>query len=103
MGGRCLKGASPSAKECCGTWRRCPWRSSDLVVGKSKGYGGWFTVTDRADNGRPVFEVAIAKRKGMLRHLAAMPLAFFGQLKRSRNYLFTMCTRLRSEEHTSEL
>ncbi len=71
------------------------YRGREVVVGKSKGYGGWFTVTDRADSGKPVFEVAIAKRKGMLRHLAAMPLAFFGQLKLSRNYIFTMSTRLR--------
>jgi diacylglycerol kinase (ATP) len=71
------------------------YRGREVVVGKSKGYGGWFTVTDRADSAQPVFEVAIAKRKGMLRHLAAMPLAFFGQLKLSRNYIFTMSTRLR--------
>jgi diacylglycerol kinase (ATP) len=71
------------------------YRGREVVVGKSKGYGGWFTVTDRADGGQPVFEVAIAKRRGMIRHLAAMPLAFFGQLKLSRNYMFTMCTRLR--------
>lgn len=73
-----------------GTYRGC-----EIVVGKSKGYGGWFTVTDRADSGEPVFEIAIAKKKGNLRHMAAIPLAFFGQLKRSRNYIFTMCTRLR--------
>jgi diacylglycerol kinase (ATP) len=71
------------------------YRGREVVVGKSKGYGGWFTVTDRADSGQPMFEVAIAKKRGMLRHLAAMPLAFFGQLKLSRNYIFTMSTRLR--------
>ncbi|GEM_PF-619211 len=70
------------------------YRGAEVIVGKSKGYGGWFTVTDRADNAQPMFEVAIARRKGVLRHMAAIPLALFGQLKRSSNYLFMMSTRL---------
>ena len=39
-----------------------------VVVGKSHGYGGWFSITDSAVASEPRFEVAVAQRPGLVHH-----------------------------------
>lgn len=71
------------------------YRGYEVVVGNSKGYGGWFTVTDRADPTQPGFEVAIATSGRALRHLTGMTLAMLNSIKLHHSYKFVMATRLR--------
>jgi diacylglycerol kinase family enzyme len=65
-----------------------------LVVGKSKGYGGFFTMTGRADPHEPIFEVALAERRGLIRHSFNLMLAMVGLIKWSPNHRFFMTTHL---------
>jgi diacylglycerol kinase (ATP) len=66
-----------------------------LVVGKSKGYGGFFTMTDLADPTQPIFQVALAEKRGLIRHSFNLALAMFGLMKWSPNHRFFMTTHLK--------
>ena len=66
-----------------------------LVVGKSKGYGGFFTITNRADPSQPIFEVALAERRGLIRHSCNLALAMVGLMKWSPNHRFFLTTHLK--------
>jgi len=66
------------------------FRGRGMVVGKSKGYGGFFTMTGRADPHEPIFEIALAERRGLIRHSFNLMLAMVGLIKWSPNHRFFM-------------
>ncbi len=67
-----------------------------LIVGKSRGYGGWMSIADRADPGKPVLEVALSKRPGAFWHNVNITLALFERARWSPDYRFFTATRLRA-------
>lgn len=66
-----------------------------VVVGKSKGYGGFFTITDRADPSQSMLEVALAERPGVIRHSLNLGLAMVGLIQRSPNHRFFLTKELK--------
>jgi diacylglycerol kinase (ATP) len=71
------------------------YRGCEVVVGKSCGYGGFFSITDQADACMPKFEVMVGRRIGGFAHIFRLARAFFGRLKHSRSHAFAIATRLR--------
>ena len=70
-------------------------RGYSVVVGKSQGYGGWFSITGQARATLPDFQVAVCAGRNRLLYPWYLALALAGQLERSSDYQFFRTTRLR--------
>ncbi len=64
------------------------------VVGNSRGYGGWFSVTPGADPGQPGFQVAVCTSAFALKYVYLTGLALLGALHRSRDFVYFNTSRL---------
>jgi diacylglycerol kinase (ATP) len=73
------------------------YRGYEVVVGKSCGYGGFFSITDAADATTPAFEVMVGRRYGGFAHFFRLTRAFVGRLKHSRSHKFMHTTHVRME------
>lgn len=71
------------------------------VVGKSPGYGGWFSVTPGADPGDPTFHVAVCTSRNPLKYYSSLALALAGRLEGSRSFVYLRALRveLTAETH----
>jgi diacylglycerol kinase family enzyme len=65
-----------------------------VVIGKSKGYGGWFSITRDARAAAPDFQVAVCVSRNRVLYFWYLLLALTGQLHRSGDYRFFRTTRL---------
>jgi len=65
-----------------------------VVVGKSKGYGGWFSITRDARATTPDFQVAVCVGRNRFAYFWYVLLALTGQLARSGDYRFFRTSRL---------
>lgn len=70
------------------------YRGHSVVVGNSKGYGGWFCITPGADATKPDFQVAVCKGSNRFLYFWYLLLALAGKLERSGDYQFFRATRL---------
>jgi diacylglycerol kinase family enzyme len=69
----------------------------DVVIGKSRLYGGWMQVTPGADVGAPSFQVAICRGRRVLPYFVYVARALAGTLQRSPDHVFLSCSRLTVE------
>jgi len=65
-----------------------------VVVGKSKGYGGWLSITRDARVTTPDFQVAVCVSRNRFAYSWYVLLALIGQLHRSGDYRFFRTSRL---------
>lgn len=65
-----------------------------VVIGKSKGYGGWFSITRDARATTPDFQVAVCVGRNRFLYFWYVLLALTGQLQRSGDYRYLRTTRL---------
>ncbi len=65
-----------------------------LVVGKSPGYAGWFSLTPGADPGQVGFQVALCTSRCGLKYFYFLALALAGALPRSRDFVYFNASRL---------
>lgn len=65
-----------------------------VVVGKSKGYGGWLSITGEARATTPDFQVAVCVGRNRFYYSWYVLLALAGQLHRSNDYRFFRTSRL---------
>ncbi len=70
------------------------YRGYNVVVGKSHGYGGFFSVTSQADVTKPEFQVAVFKRPTMWRNFAYLGLAIASRLDLSPDHVFFHATKV---------
>ncbi len=65
-----------------------------VVIGKSKGYGGWFSITRDARATTPDFQVAVCVGRNRFFYSWYVLLALTGQIHRSSDYRFFRTSRL---------
>jgi len=65
------------------------------IVGNSPGYAGYFSVTPKADAGRPGFQVAVCTSRHALKYFYFTGLAFARRLGRSHDFVYLDTSRLR--------